>query len=757
VTWPTATDYNEAVQDLRQSMSDEELRAGQAAVNPLDLPMIWSGNFADVYKIHNAKSGNTWALKCFTRKIAGQADRYQHISAHLDRARLPFMVDFKYLDQGIRIHGEWYPALKMRWVEGGIPLNQFVEQYLNRPRMLKDLLSLWVKMAGRLRQTEIAHADLQHGNVLLVPRADRRLALKLIDYDGMYVPALSGSRSPELGHPAFQHPQRGREGIYSAEVDRFSNLAIYSAIHCLTVGRETVWKRFNNDDNLLFREDDFRSPADSDVFQTLWHLPDADSRALVGRLILACTKPLDQSPLLDEVTNGQVFPLTSEEEAAVESILGSKTQTAPAAVVEPVETASPVPPSEGLTAEPQPSAEPEPTVKPLPDWVSLPETSESATPRRRRRWLSPLAVPRLFDRLLGKIVGEENVILHNFLRVLTVSGLLVLLIGFFVYGFFQALQQVGPSQPVARYDSVAVDRSDPSEPVEQPKPVDSINPSGIGAPPVPGTTKTETDPAEALPPKETGGESASTDAAEAPTPEDDTPPPPESGSEATTVPKPIPKPTPKPAPRPSPTPTDVTAEDITNDVVIHLPNPRAPPEGTAPILIICREGRIMIVDVDIIREKAQRWAENIVIRGGLNRDPAAGIDGKVLTREFNREPIKDRNFLVKMTIAGTIPKLVFNRVENSGESTKRLTHTNSYFQRRMKRVDVHKNYVQFLVWPDSFETYLEARNFCSKRNLMAGWQAQTTKAEYTIDLGGSIRVALPPKPRPGPAPVDVID
>jgi len=28
-------------------------------------------------------------------------------------------------------------ALKMRWVEGGIPLNAFVEQYLARPRLLR--------------------------------------------------------------------------------------------------------------------------------------------------------------------------------------------------------------------------------------------------------------------------------------------------------------------------------------------------------------------------------------------------------------------------------------------------------------------------------------------------------------------------------------------------------------------------------------------------------------------------------------------
>ena len=59
---------------------------------------------------------------------------------------------------------------------------------------------------------EVAHGDLQHGNVLLVPGASANsLAVKLIDYDGMCVPALAGSKSGEVGHPAYQHPQRLRE------------------------------------------------------------------------------------------------------------------------------------------------------------------------------------------------------------------------------------------------------------------------------------------------------------------------------------------------------------------------------------------------------------------------------------------------------------------------------------------------------------------------------------------------------------------
>ena len=151
MAWPKATDFIEAVQDLRVSVDDEELRGGEVACTPLGLPMLWSGNFADVYKIHCPATGNTWALKCFTREVAGQCDRYRRIAAHLEQARLPFTVDFQYLEQGIRIGGEWFPVLKMRWVEG-LTLNRVRRGALDRPGNLKMLLDLWVKLAARLRE-----------------------------------------------------------------------------------------------------------------------------------------------------------------------------------------------------------------------------------------------------------------------------------------------------------------------------------------------------------------------------------------------------------------------------------------------------------------------------------------------------------------------------------------------------------------------------------------------------------------------------
>src|SRR5437764_106846 len=77
------------------------------------------------------------------------------------------------------------------------------------------------------------------------------LAVKLIDYDGMFVPALAGQKSGEVGHANFQHPQRLREGSYGPEVDRFSHLVIYTALRCLAVVGRPLWERHDNGDNLL--------------------------------------------------------------------------------------------------------------------------------------------------------------------------------------------------------------------------------------------------------------------------------------------------------------------------------------------------------------------------------------------------------------------------------------------------------------------------------------------------------------------------
>ncbi len=341
--WPQPTDYNAAIQNPAVCFADADLRQGQVAGDLFGLPRPHSGNFADVYQVQgpsSAESGGrpAWAVKCFTREVHGLQARYQAISEHLERYHRPFMVDFRYLEQGILIGGQWYPILKMRWVEG-FRLNEFVAEHLGgtvgRPchngSVLDRLAQMWVKLAQELREAGMAHGDLQHGNVLLVPGSKTgSLLLRLIDYDGMVVPALAEQPSGEIGHPHYQHPQRLREGTYNAEVDRFAHLVIYSALRVLSLDGKALWDRYDNGENLLFREEDFRNPADSRLLHELWAHSDEDVRNLVGWLLLASQAPIESTPLLDELLIGSsVKPLLPAEQDLVRAVMGDGQETVP--------------------------------------------------------------------------------------------------------------------------------------------------------------------------------------------------------------------------------------------------------------------------------------------------------------------------------------------------------------------------------------------------------------------------------------------
>jgi WD40 repeat protein len=321
MNWPESQDYNEAIQNPASSFADPALKSGQVVVNALGLPVPRSGSFADVYQFTGA-DGKVWALKCFTRKVAGLQERYAKIDEHIGKANFPFTVGFKYLAEGVRVRGQWFPLLKMEWVEG-FTLNEFVRDNADKPQYLHALLQMWGKLTGRLRDANFAHADLQHGNVLLVPGdSQTKLGLRLIDYDGMWVPALAEIHSGEIGHPNYQHPLRLKDRLYNADVDRFPHLVIATALRGALLGGKDLWDEFDNGDNLLFKESDLRDPASAKVFKSLWALKDDVLCALVGKMALAVREPLRKTPWLDDLLlDEDGARLTDEEEKKVIQML----------------------------------------------------------------------------------------------------------------------------------------------------------------------------------------------------------------------------------------------------------------------------------------------------------------------------------------------------------------------------------------------------------------------------------------------------
>lgn len=290
-TFPSGTAYSEALQDPSACLSDPALATGEVTTSSLGLPRPISGNVASVFRITTA-DGRTWALRCFVRWPDDQALRYAAISEALTEVTDPWRVGFELQPRGIEVDGEWFPVVKMAWSEA-TPLVQYVEAHLWDRTALSYLAVRVAELATRLRVLGLAHGDLQHGNILVAPGGD----LRLIDYDGMWVPALAGRVGTELGHRNYSHPGRTRTG-FGPHIDAFPSWVIYASLVALAVD-PLLWGRLDGGDEcLLFRAADFARPEQSEALRCFEASGDARLQRLSGRLRQFLASPADRVPTL---------------------------------------------------------------------------------------------------------------------------------------------------------------------------------------------------------------------------------------------------------------------------------------------------------------------------------------------------------------------------------------------------------------------------------------------------------------------------
>jgi len=151
-------------------------------------------------------------------------------------------------------------------------------------------------MTEKLNNAGIAHGDLQNGNILIVD-GDYRL----IDYDGMYVPALKGQTSNEVGLPNYQHPKR--TGFdFGPGLDNFSSWVIYISLLALSVDPQLWGKLQAGDDCLLFRKEDFEKPNRSKVFRAL----ERSSNQSLQLVVTQFKSFLDLAPLQIPLVEGNL-------------------------------------------------------------------------------------------------------------------------------------------------------------------------------------------------------------------------------------------------------------------------------------------------------------------------------------------------------------------------------------------------------------------------------------------------------------------
>ena len=269
--WPTPQDFNEAVQNPHVNLGDDELKGGIADSTPLGIPRAISGAFASVYKM--TCGDRDWAVRCFLREIPDTQWRYGRIADHLRKQTLPYIVGFDFQFSGIRVAGRWFPILKMNWVEGNT-LDNYVREKIASGGLQSSLAENFKTMCMDLGACGIAHGDLQHGNILV-----SNGELKLVDYDGMFVPHINAPHSNELGHRNYQHPAR-RAAHFGEYLDNFSSWVIYTSLKCLALDPSLLETLHGCDDCLLFRSEDFLNPLDSGSFAVLENHENQEIREL---------------------------------------------------------------------------------------------------------------------------------------------------------------------------------------------------------------------------------------------------------------------------------------------------------------------------------------------------------------------------------------------------------------------------------------------------------------------------------------------
>ncbi|MFH1921248.1 MAG: hypothetical protein ABIP48_15380, partial [Planctomycetota bacterium] len=303
--WPMASDYAGMVQNPKIAFNHPQLQQCKINRDARNLPEPREGRFAVVFE-GELPNGTKRAIRAFTSRREGIAERYRLISQHvLDKMQdVEALVSFEYEEKGIRatVNGRsrMYPLVTMDWVTG-VPLCEWVGKQCSAGDTvrLQRAADQWLSLINDLASAQIAHGDLQHDNILV----DGRDRFRLVDYDGMCVPALVGQENMEIGVAPYQHRDRDEHTRLSLSLDNFSAIFIYVALRALAA-EPSLWMDFvvkTNYEKLLFREEDLESPSTSDLYGRLQRSRDPDVVRLTQDLSRLYRGPLKDVPPLGEL------------------------------------------------------------------------------------------------------------------------------------------------------------------------------------------------------------------------------------------------------------------------------------------------------------------------------------------------------------------------------------------------------------------------------------------------------------------------
>ena len=284
--YPLISEYVKAIQDAGDNL--EQLAHLTPVLDNHGEPCRSSGAFAVVFKMQDKSTGKYYALKCFTEEQEGRADAYRQIADELDLLDSPYITSVKYMEKELFVDSQCeedeFPILLMDWVDGETMEAYIAANYRNQSAM--SMLSYrFGKMAAWLRTQSFSHGDIKPDNIMVRPDGN----LTLVDYDGMFVPAMKRQKSPTIGTKNFSHPLRTVDD-FDETIDDFALASIALSLKAISLNPYLL-DEYGAADRLLFSAEDYRDLSNSNVVVSLSELlGDTDLRLLYSLFNIAFIK-----------------------------------------------------------------------------------------------------------------------------------------------------------------------------------------------------------------------------------------------------------------------------------------------------------------------------------------------------------------------------------------------------------------------------------------------------------------------------------
>ena len=287
MNYPLLSEYIDAIKAAEDNF--DELKHFHPVLDDDGQPIMSSGNFAVVFKMKDEQTGKLHAVKCFLKEQEGRAEAYRLITEELEFVSSTFLTPIKYLDKELFVDSNAsdeteFPVLLMDWVDG-MTLDKYILEHIDNQYELSLLAYQFSQLAMWLMPQPFAHGDLKPDNILVKDDG----TLVLVDYDGMYVPAMKGQKARELGSPDYRHPTRNLD-CFDNHIDDFSLALIAVTLKAFSLSTD-LYKKSALEDHKLFVSNRHFSIQDNEILTIVNELLDNNEfRILYGIFLLVLSK-----------------------------------------------------------------------------------------------------------------------------------------------------------------------------------------------------------------------------------------------------------------------------------------------------------------------------------------------------------------------------------------------------------------------------------------------------------------------------------